>query len=132
LLPILPGCPRSRASFFSTPAALRAWLKAARIARLSSIQTSHKRSSMTEQSTDVLVQQFLRAVKQAAEKEGWPVNAYMIGPAVFKGDHVSNWKMIRLVLAECEKQRLLDLRNSGEIHGFIHPTEIKPATEDKK
>jgi hypothetical protein len=58
---------------------------------------------------------FLRAVLQAAKRDGFPVNAYMIGPDVFKGDHVFNWNAIRAVLRDCQERQLLVVTSGGEI-----------------
>lgn len=64
------------------------------------------------------IRRFLQAVWKAAQKEGWPVNAYMIGPDVFKGDHVANWYAIRAVLQECQTRQLLEITTGGEIQSM--------------
>lgn len=75
---------------------------------------------MDDQRTDFVkppdaTKRFLRAVWRVAEREGFPVNAYLIGPEVFQGDHVTNWQLIRAVLKECEERQLLTITSGGEI-----------------
>lgn len=67
--------------------------------------------------TEDLVEMFVREVWNTAQRDGWPVNAYLIGPEVFKGDFSTNWKYIRFVLNECGRRGLLQLGKSGEIKG---------------
>lgn len=60
---------------------------------------------------------FLQAVLRHGQT-GWPVNAYMIGPEVFKGDHAANFAAIRAVLKECEAQQFLVVTSGGEIQSM--------------